>query len=191
MMAQATLATMGHLQRHRGHFLNWYDTQTSLPLMPMYVSTVDSGNLSGHLLAVSQSCTELALKQTDGSDLSPTDEDTVHRLLAVAATCERLAWESDFSFLYHPKRHLFHIGYRVAEQKLDAGFYDLLASESRLTSLLAIAKGDVPVRHWAALGRPFFTAGSVPGLRSWAGSMFEYLVPTRPVAGCGTRGSGY
>ena len=58
--------------------------------------------------------------------------------------------EADFSFLYHRKRHLFHIGFRVAEQQLDAGFYDLLASEARATSLWAIAKGDVPA---APLGR--------------------------------------
>ena len=70
-----------------------------------------------------------------------------------------------------------HIGYRVAEQQLDAGLYDLLASESRLTSLLAIAKGDLPVRHWSALGRPFFASGAQAGLRSWSGSMFEYLMP--------------
>ncbi len=66
----------------------------------------------------------------------------------------------------------------MAEQQLDAGFYDLLASESRLTSLLAIAKGDVPVRHWASLGRPFYAVGPHAGLRSWSGSMFEYLMPT-------------
>ena len=62
-------------------------------------------------------------------------------------------------------------------KQLDAGFYDLLASESRLTSLLAIAKGDVPVGHWASLGRPFFAVGAKAGLRSWSGSMFEYLMP--------------
>jgi cyclic beta-1,2-glucan synthetase len=96
--------------------------------------------------------------------------------------CERIAWQPDFGFLYHRKRHLLHIGYRVAEQQLDAGFYDLLASESRLTSLLAIAKGDVPVAHWAALGRPFFAAGSEAGLLSWSGSMSEYLMPTLVLA---------
>ena len=99
------------------------------------------------------------------------------RLRALAHEFGLLAWQADFSFLYHPKRHLFHIGYRVAEQQLDAGLYDLLASESRLTSLLAIAKGDVPVRHWAMLGRPFFADGAQAGLRSWSGSMFEYLMP--------------
>ncbi len=167
---EATLATLTTMQRHRGHFLNWYDTQTREPLLPMYVSTVDSGNLSGHLLAVAQACLELAR--------SPDESASVQRLKAVAQACDRLAWEPDFGFLYHRKRHLLHIGYRVAEQQLDAGFYDLLASESRLTSLLAIAKGDVPVRHWASLGRPFYTVGARAGLRSWSGSMFEYLMPS-------------
>ncbi len=165
-----TLATLAVLERHRGHFLNWYDTQTRAPLLPMYVSTVDSGNLCGHLLAVAQACLELASK--------PEEAALAQRLKAVADTCDKLAWEPDFSFLYHRKRHLLHIGFRVAEQQLDAGFYDLLASESRLTSLLAIAKGDVPVRHWASLGRPFYAVGSRAGLRSWSGSMFEYLMPT-------------
>ena len=158
---------------HRGHFLNWYDTQTGAPLLPMYVSTVDSGNLSGHLLAVAQAC--LALAEAPDPTETP---DTLQRLRALAAACEQLAWEADFGFLYHRKRHLLHIGYRVTEQQLDAGFYDLLASESRLTSLLAIAKGDVPVGHWAALGRPFYAVGDHAGLRSWSGSMFEYLMPS-------------
>ena len=171
---EATLATLFTLQRHRGHFLNWYDTATGVPLLPMYVSTVDSGNLSGHLLATAQACRERAA--------DPDERHTAARLRALAGQCEQLAWEADFGFLYHPKRHLLHIGYRVAEQQLDAGFYDLLASESRLTSLLAIAKGDVPVRHWAALGRPFFAVGGTAGLRSWSGSMFEYLMPTLVLA---------
>jgi cyclic beta-1,2-glucan synthetase len=68
--------------------------------------------------------------------------------------------------------------YRVVEQQLDGSCYDLLASEARLTSLLAIARGDVPVDHWAALGRPFYAAGAHAGLRSWSGSMFEYLLPS-------------
>ena len=167
---EATLTTLATLPRHRGHFLNWYDTQTRAPLLPMYVSTVDSGNLAGHLLAVAQACLELARV--------PQADDTALRLQAVARDCEALAWGADFGFLYHRKRHLFHIGYRVAEQELDAGYYDLLASESRLTSLLAIAKGDVPVSHWASLGRPFYAVGARAGLRSWSGSMFEYLMPS-------------
>ena len=184
-----TLNTLDTLARHRGHFLNWYDTANGKPLLPMYVSTVDSGNLSGHLLAVAQACLELAGADTQAdtqadktdtqTDLhNDTQADHVLPLRALAARCQALAWAPDFSFLYHPRRHLLHIGFRVAEQQLDAGFYDLLASESRLTSLLAIAKGDVPVQHWAALGRPFYAVGAMAGLRSWSGSMFEYLMPT-------------
>ncbi|MFN0184314.1 MAG: GH36-type glycosyl hydrolase domain-containing protein [Aquabacterium sp.] len=167
---EATLATLDTMERHRGHFLNWYDTQSLAPLLPRYVSTVDSGNLSGHLIAVAGACRELAR-------VAPA-YDTTARLLAAARRCEQIAWSADFGFLYHRKRRLLHIGWRVAEQELDSGFYDLLASESRLTSLLAIAKGDVPVGHWAALGRPFFTLGTRAGLRSWSGSMFEYLMPS-------------
>ncbi len=167
---QATLGSVAKLERHRGHLLNWYDTLTLSPLLPRYVSTVDSGNFSGHVLALAQACTELADASTDA------DESAALRVLATQ--CEQLAWQPEFGFLYHQRRHLLHIGYRVAEQQLDAGFYDLLASESRLTSLLAIAKGDVPVRHWAVLGRPFFAVGTRAGLRSWSGSMFEYLMPT-------------
>ncbi len=168
---EATLATLGSLQRHRGHFMNWYDTQTRAPLLPMYVSTVDSGNLGGHLLAVGQACLALARE----GDL---DDDALQRLQRIAERCAQFAWEADYAFLFDHRRRLFHIGYRVAEQQLDAGFYDLLASESRLTSLLAIAKGDVPVGHWAALGRPFYAVGARAGLRSWSGSMFEYLMPS-------------
>jgi cyclic beta-1,2-glucan synthetase len=167
---EATLATLATMERHRGHFLNWYDTQTRAPLLPMYVSTVDSGNLCGHLLAVAQACLELARE--------PAHSLHAQRLRVVAQHCEKLAFAADFSFLYHRKRHLLHIGYRVSEQQLDSGFYDLLASESRLTSLFAISKGDVPVRHWASLGRPFYAVGAQVGLRSWSGSMFEYFMPS-------------
>ena len=276
---EATLAALAALPRHRGHFLNWYDTERAEALLPQYVSTVDSGNLCMHLLAVAQACLELAeapdepaalrrclaesstqlaelaaandkavppgafavlLDPSDilaaiaadadlvrrlldtaavelaswlpplAADVSPTaahrfgwaledrlatlrsalrdaasgdgaaaaSNDAPARLRAIAATCQQLAREPDFEFLFHKKRRLFHIGFRVAEHQLDAGFYDLLASEARATSLWAIAKGDVPAAHWAALGRPFFAVGNLAGLLSWSGSMFEYLMPT-------------
>ena len=294
---EATLATLQRLERHRGHFLNWYDTRTLLPLPPRYVSTVDSGNLCVHLLAVAQACREL-IGEPDGStvcaqaivrsrerlqpllhllhllhllpqwlhrplaqtalgrlfdaeppspaeahlhggfpallqaatveldslpptghpsivDHAPTAHDelrwlladhlatwrsalrdqvaaeagaepqrshTTRRLQHLADAFEALAWAADFRFLYHPRRHLLHIGYRPDEHQLDTAFYDLLASESRSTSLLAIAKGDVPVKHWTALGRPFFASGRHAVLRSWSGSMFEYLMPTLVMA---------
>ena len=80
-------------------------------------------------------------------------------------------------FLYDEERRIFAIGYQVAERRLDPSFYDLLASEARLTSFLAIARGEVPVEHWWALSRPFGSAyGRLP-LLSWSGTMFEYLMP--------------
>ena len=67
---------------------------------------------------------------------------------------EQLIAEMNFTFLYNPERGVFHIGYNVDTETQDANYYDLLASEARLASLLAIAKGDVPERHWLCLGRP-------------------------------------
>jgi cellobiose phosphorylase len=80
-------------------------------------------------------------------------------------------------FLYDEERRIFAIGYQAAQRRLDTSFYDLLASEARLTSFLAIARGEVPVEHWWALSRPFGSAyGRLP-LLSWSGTMFEYLMP--------------
>ena len=123
-------------------------------------------------MAVAGACRERKTQVTprDAADLGA-------RLAALAAHCQRLADEPEFGFLMNSTRRLFHIGFRVDDQRLDPAFYDLLASESRLASLWAIAKGDVPVSHWAALGRPFFAVGTLAGLRSWSGSMFEYLMP--------------
>ena len=167
---ERTLATLARLPRHRGHLLNWIDVQTLQPLLPAYVSTVDSGNLCVHLAAVAGACEERARAPLQDGALAP-------RLRTLAAECRRVAGEAEFGFLFDARRRLFHIGWRVAQQQLDQSFYDLLASESRLASLWAIAKGDVPVSHWAALGRPFYADGVHAGLRSWSGSMFEYLMP--------------
>ena len=85
--------------------------------------------------------------------------------------------EMDFRFLYDPERKLLAVGYNVAEQRRDASCYDLLASECRLASFLAISDGQLPVDHWTALGRAVALHGGVPTLMSWSGSMFEYLMP--------------
>src|SRR5881396_1692801 len=83
----------------------------------------------------------------------------------------------DFGFLFDPLRKLFSIGYRVTDGSLDPSYYDLLASEARLTSFVAIAKGDVPVSHWFRLGRALTPVEQDSVLVSWSGSMFEYLMP--------------
>lgn len=108
-------------------------------------------------------------------------------LIAIAAFSERVAWlqdecekyikEADFSFLYDGSRGLFPVGYNVDNARKDAGYYDLLASEARLASLVSIAKGDVPQKHWFALGRSLADTYGGKALLSWSGTMFEYLMP--------------
>ncbi len=84
----------------------------------------------------------------------------------------------DFRFLFNEHRQLFHIGYTPSAERLDPSYYDLLASESRIASLIAIAKGDVPQSHWQHLGRPVTEVNGKQVLLSWGGTMFEYLMPT-------------
>ena len=291
-----SLHTMQGLPRHRGHFYNWYDTQSLQPLPPHYVSTVDSGNLAGHLLTLRSGLLELAdaplfgrhqfdgLADTfellesalargdrhadavadlrreldaalaqppasvehaaacmerlaslidavapaldghpesevgfwlqalreqclDGRDYlrpfagwTPGEHDPAipslrrlaqadtapearHHAAGLLAAIERLAAQSgalaemDYGFLHDTRRDLLSIGYNVDERQLDAGCYDLLASEARLTSFVAIAQGQLPQESWFALGRLLTTTAGEPVLLSWTGSMFEYLMP--------------
>ncbi len=300
---QLSLTSMHALPRHRGHFYNWYDTSTLQPLAPLYISSVDSGNLAGHLLTLRPGLLEVidepvfqprlwqglldtldVLGDTLGTaDLllplraeleralaTPSDslvdtlehlrrqqaqaqtlaqkigasapgddafwlaalleqyESLEHDLSALAlaplgdeqgsfkgipslrqlARIEPLCWPSsagaedvreharerialanqlaqqagelalmDYRFLYDSTRDLLAIGYRVDERQLDTAYYDLLASEARLASFVAIAQGQLPQDNWFALGRLLTTSGGVPVLLSWTGSMFEYLMP--------------
>jgi cellobiose phosphorylase len=283
------------MRRHRGHFYNWYELEGLHVLQPAYISTVDSGNLAGHLLALKQACFEIAdsepdpnapyralaaaltithetfadtassgrvgdparwqavlkaaaqlktaraelakstdqaalgrvsaalaaadatltsaglankeaprarewltwtlhlterqaaerasLALADGQTLraaaqnNPRIREQIARLEAIAHTAHRYAMEMDFKFLYDPRRKLFTIGYSVDSATLDNSYYDLLASEARLASYVAIAKDDVPVEHWFRLGRSLTARSRSTALVSWSGSMFEYLMP--------------
>jgi len=324
---QATLATMQRLERHRGHFYNWYETRTLKPLLPLYISSVDSGNLAGHLLTLAAGLREqadeniftpqvfvglrdtikvfqefapnnkllaeldtelaqapdslraafvllesaasqaariaaaltneekeisrwaqilkrdcdahleelrflapwlaLAIKSEtiqsprtpaaakleekfahltrartlrevslldqsldpliDGSNevtqfarcLHETVDHARERLLsleALAKQCDEFA-AMDFTFLFNTARDLFSTGFNVTERRFDSGFYDLLASEARLCSYVAIALGQVPQDHWFSMGRLLVAPHGDPILVSWSGSMFEYLMP--------------
>ena len=95
----------------------------------------------------------------------------------LARTGRELSESMDMRFLYDNDRRLFSIGYNVTEGRLDHAYYDLLASEARLGSLVAIARGDIPTEHWFALNRPFGSVGRRQVLLSWTGTMFEYLMP--------------
>ncbi|EIL90966.1 glucoamylase family protein [Rhodanobacter sp. 115] len=298
----ATLHTMQGLPRHRGHFYNWYDTLSLQPLPPLYVSTVDSGNLAGHLLTLRPGLMELAdvplferrlldglvdtldilegalaaadpgaealaalrgeldaalaeppgtlaaaatcmeklrdcadsaaaaltvepdsaaefwlqslctqcrdardylhpfagLQSDEGGVAIPslrqvaeTDEaqasipllEARRRAIGLLVRIDRLVRQAgelatmEYGFLHDKRRDLLSIGYNVDERRLDSGFYDLLASEARLTSFVAIAQERLPQASWFALGRLLTTTGGEPVLLSWTGSMFEYLMP--------------
>jgi cyclic beta-1,2-glucan synthetase len=84
---------------------------------------------------------------------------------------------ANMRFLYDPLRRLFSVGYNVSEGRRDSAYYDLFASEARLGSFVAIARGDVPVEHWFSMGRPYGAVGRRRVLLSWTGTMFEYLMP--------------
>ena len=108
---------------------------------------------------------------------SPQAKSLIERLQKVARRAEALALGMDFKFLYNAQRRLFSIGFNVDEGTLDRSHYDLLCSESRLASYLAIAKGDVEATHWFRLGRHATLAQGQFALLSWGGTMFEYLMP--------------
>jgi cyclic beta-1,2-glucan synthetase len=163
----ATLTTVEGLEKFEGHLLNWYDTHTLAPLTPAYVSTVDSGNLAAALVTLS-----VALSQLGGPGSA---------LRALAARAVALFDGMNFRFLYDAQQQLFAIGSRLADHegpaRRDPSCYDLLASEARVASFLAIAKGDVSESHWFHLGRPVTSVRGAPVLLSWSATMFEYLMP--------------
>ena len=282
---EATLATMERLTRFRGHFFNWYDTSDLRALDPPYISSVDSGNLAGHLIALAgagaawrssriavsrltsgaedslvlaqdvlaalpanirnrhdaagdlhhaidalvsdlrepitssddtrnrlgglaekaSQLIDLAKRlahQLDDSDsggeflfwleathrsLESHHRDLIdeagspalqRRLQTVETTSRAMARAMEFDFLLNDERRLFSIGYLVNEDRRDPSCYDLLASEARLASFVAIAAGDAPTRHWFRLGRSMTPVGLGAALISWSGSMFEYLMPS-------------
>lgn len=327
---QATLRTMATLDRYLGHFYNWYDTLTLKPLNPLYISTVDSGNLAGHLLTLRPGLLALAqapilhprtfdgladalgvlrehvaadrhtpldrmdqaLKALHGSKTlaqakqgidrvrelayglldsyaGPAQAEALWHCQALLRQCEeardelalfspwrdapagvswdglpalqaiptlqqvaglratllpalraRLAAEdtsdgerlwlleteqavamageraaercavlerlaataaemavAEYGFLYDKGSRLLAIGYNLTERRRDEGLYDLLASEARLCSFVAIAQGQLPQETWFALGRQLNNSPGGPVLLSWSGSMFEYLMP--------------
>jgi cyclic beta-1,2-glucan synthetase len=163
----STFITLDKLERFNGHFYNWYDTRTLIPMTPQYVSTVDSGNLTASLYTLAA-----FLEQTES-----TATVSAERLKTTAQKARDLG-TCDFYFLYNKSRRLLAIGYNAHDQRMDSSHYDLLASEARLASIFGIALGQLPKSHWYALGRLMNRIGTQKILLSWSGSMFEYLMPS-------------
>jgi cyclic beta-1,2-glucan synthetase len=143
-------------------------------LTPRYVSTVDSGNLAGALMTLAEGLKQLSRDPQTGSELA-------RRLAGLATRSGSFADGMRFQLLYDRDRGIFSIGYRLADAegpgRLDPSYYDLLASEARLASFVAIAKGDLPDTHWFHLGRLVTSVEGTPTLLSWSSTLFEYLMP--------------
>ncbi|MGF1632620.1 MAG: GH36-type glycosyl hydrolase domain-containing protein [Phycisphaerae bacterium] len=110
------------------------------------------------------------------ADAARRAQERLARINDLVDDCQDFA-RADYTFLFDSSRDLLAIGYNVADGRLDASFYDLLASEARLISFVAVAEGQLPQEHWFALGRQLTTTGPDAALLSWSGSMFEYLMP--------------
>lgn len=157
-MIDQVLTAIEKLPKWHGHLYNWYDTRTTEPLHPIYISTVDSGNLAGALLILAAALRELRRDE-------------------LADRAQALYAAMDFAPLYDESRRLFRIGLDLSNPEAAGGWYDLLASEARLSGFIAVARGDVERRHWRRLGRALVQKDRYRGMASWTGTMFEYLMP--------------
>jgi Cellobiose phosphorylase len=101
----------------------------------------------------------------------------IEKIEKIIERIDNISENTNFRMLYDEKRQLFAIGYDVERDSLGNSYYDLLASEARQASFVAIAKGDVEHTHWFKLGRAMTLVGKSKGLVSWTGTMFEYLMP--------------
>ena len=158
-----TLTTVERLEKWEGNLYNWYDTQTLEILPPAYVSSVDSGNFA---------CCLVSLKEGLHDYVSEKRE-----ILSLIDRIENIISITNLNVFYNKVKNLIAIGYDTQEDKLSTSHYDLLMSESRMSSYFAVAKRQVPKKHWKALGRTMARLGSYAGPISWTGTMFEYFMP--------------
>ncbi|HIU34675.1 MAG TPA: hypothetical protein IAB02_08935 [Candidatus Pullichristensenella excrementigallinarum] len=152
-----TIGTVEKLEKWNGHLYNWYDIDSLCPLRPLYVSSVDGGNFAACLLTL-----ESALRR---------------ECPALADRMRALAEAMDFRALLDEERKLFVIGVDAQTGQKSASHYDLLASESRILSLVAMMLKEVDPAHWKKLSRPVVSCRGGQALLSWSGTMFEYLMP--------------
>ncbi len=165
-LLEKMLQTISNLPKWNGHLYNWYDIQKLEPLKPRYISSVDSGNFIGYLFVLKQFLKNLNV-----------DETQKNKIEQMILDIDTIIQKTDFRYLYDEETRLFSIGFNIEENKLTDSYYDLLASEARQTSLVAIAKKDVPAKHWNNLSRTLTILNKYKGLISWSGTAFEYWMP--------------
>lgn len=162
---EKTMDTLEKLRLWQGHLYNWYDTRTLAPMAPVYVSSVDSGNLLSCLIACAQAL------RADEDKYDPS-------LRTLAQRIDQFVQRTDLASLYDESCDLFFIGLSPDSPNADSPHYDLLASESRLLSYVAVASRKVKQKHWSHLSRTLLRTSGGDTLASWSGTMFEYLMPT-------------
>ena len=168
-LLEKIVETIEKLPKWNGHLYNWYNIKTLEPLIPRYVSTVDSGNFIGYVYVLKSFYQTIKEKYPEYEKYIPYWADKTIQDIPFA--------KADFSQLYNFEKKLFSIGFNVEENELTDSYYDLLASEARQASLIAIAKKDVPTKHWYSLSRTLTSLNHYKGLLSWSGTAFEYLMP--------------
>ena len=163
-LLEKIINTVYELPKWNGHLFNWYNVKTKKPLYPKYVSTVDSGNLIGYLY-------------TTKSFLEENIEFDKEKISNIIEKINYIIEQTNFKVLYNNEQRVFSIGFNVEENKLTDSYYDLLASEARQASFVAIAKKDISPKHWGNLSRTLTVLKKYKGLVSWSGTAFEYLMP--------------
>ena len=171
-LLEKMINTVSGLQKWNGHLYNWYNLDNLQPLIPRFVSSVDSGNFVGYLYVVLQ-----FLEQFGTNPKSDTHSQIATKIAPMITQVKDLINNTDFSKLFDYKNNLFSVGFDVEENKLVESYYDLLASEARQASLVAIAKKDIDVKNWYNLSRTLTVLNKYKGLISWSGTAFEYLMP--------------
>lgn len=158
-----TLTSVEKLQKYKGNLFNWYETQTLNVCSNTFVSCVDSGNFL---------CCMVALKEglKEYKNENPQIDQLIGRI-------EKIIDDTDLSTFYDKQKGLFSIGYNTKEDTLSPNHYDMLMSESRMTSYFAIAKRLVPKKHWRNLSRVMGKNGVYSGPVSYSGTMFEFFMP--------------
>ncbi len=168
------ICTIEKLGKWNGHLYNWYNIKTLEPLNPRYISTVDSGNFVGYLYVLKQFFIGILKDEEKQKELDP---DNIEKIKMNIELVDKWINETNFRVLYDESKRIFSIGFNIEENKLTDSYYDLLASEARQASIVAISKKDIPAKHWNNLSRTLTTLNKYKGLISWSGTSFEYLMP--------------
>jgi len=164
-----TLTAIQKLQKWNGHLLNWYNIRTLEPLKPIFVSTVDSGNFVASIYVVKEFLEEIYSKES-----STESKNTIKSMLVL---CNEYIENTNFEALYDKSRNIFSIGFDIDKNEMVKSYYDMLMSESRLTSFIAIASRNITSKHWFSLARNLVKIDRYKGLLSWSGTSFEYFMP--------------